>query len=538
MPIAPVPLAMQSNPGREFQDGAGRLINCYVEPRGPEGRHPMPVYPVDGIQLFSQLPTQSLTEEEGTLLMQTGDVLLTEDDDPFILEGDPFDGQALNPSQGVQEMIADNGSLWVITGRGVYKVTQGGEATFIGGLNGSQTITADVNRNNQIAIVSDGRYYVLDTVGETLTEWTYYDSGEGEPALATGPLYRPNSVVHYNGYMVVTYPSARWQIGNLNDARYFATADLAFFQFRGDSARRALVRGGDLLIFGDKSLEFWQDVGASPFTMSRVTAIEVGLGATLSAASIDDTVLFVDDNLGVRQVQGYQAINVSSPYIARKIRQAANPHTIRARTYERDGHKFYSISCADFTLTYNLATQLWHEEKTQGLNRRVISAVEKLNNIWYAGNYTEGIIYTMSPDLYKDNSDLLVMEVHTPPLADFPNRLRVKSLYIDALFGTGLKPEVDEVESARIGEDPIPADSIDSDEEEPKLLVYISEDSGENWIFLEELSLGDINSKYEELRIQGVGTSDQNGFTFRLVCSTPVVRGILGMSADLTSVRA
>lgn len=484
----------------------------------------MPVYPVDGLDNFAELPVQTESEDEGNLLNEDGDLILSEvEGDTFTLEGDPFEAQRADPNKGMQVIIPDNGYLWAITGSGVYKVDQGGSATFIGGISGSSAITADVNRDHQIGIVSDSRYYVLDTVADTLTDWTDFEYIDPvDPAYDLyGPLYAPNSVVHYNGYMVLTYSNARWQISNLNDARYFALSDLGFFTFRGDGCKRALVRGGDLIIFGERSLEFWKDVGATNgFTMSRVSATEVGIGSPLSAANIDESVLFIDDNLAVRQIEGYQAITISTPFIARKIREAADPDSIRATTYERDGHKFYTISCDDFTLTYNLATQLWHEEKTEGLNRRVIASVAKLNNKWYAGHYAEGKIFRMSPDYYKDNTDLLVMEVETPPVHNFPNRVRVKSLFIDALFGTAA------------------AADTDADESDPKILVYISEDGGENWIYLEELSLGDINSKYEELRVQGVGTSEQNGFCFRLVISTPVVRGILGMAADVSQVRA
>ena len=530
MPIGDIPLADRSNPGRDFRDGSGRLINCYVEPRSKEGRFETPVYPVDGLSSFSELPRQvGAGETEGYLTQETGDLLLSEDGaDSFYLEGDPFDAQRADPDRGVQAMIYDNSYLWVITGTSVYKVDQGGTGTFIGAIAASKTITADVNRVNQIGIVSDGNYYVLDTVDETLTNYT-----------SSLFFSAPNSVVHYNGYMVVTNSNNTYQHSGLNDATSWSSGDTQVAYFRGDETKRALVRGGDLLLFGTRSIEFWQDVGATNgFTYNRVSATEVGIGPPLSAINLNEAVLFVDADFQVRAITGYNTTVVSTNYIARKIREATDKNSIRATAYERDGHMFYSISCSDFTLTYNMATQLWHEEKSYGMSRRIINTVEKMNNKWYAGNYKEGIVYEMSPDIYKDNTDPIVMEVITPPVHDFPNKLRVRTLFIDALFGTGLAPEVDEAESARIEEDPTPTDTIDSDEEEPKLLVWVSEDDGENFIFLEELSLGDINSKYEELRVQGVGTSEQNGFVFKLSCSTPVMRGILGMKADITQVRA
>ena len=528
----PIPLAKRSNPGRDFRDGSGRLVNCYVEPRGEEGKWELPVYPVDGLETFAELPVQSTTEPEGLLLEDTnGDNLTTEDGlDTFALEGDPSDSDLASPRLGVQQLIFDNGYLWAITGKGVYRIDQGGDATFTGAITNSDAITADVNRVNQIGIVSDGNYFVVDTLLNTVTNYT-------SSLLITSP----NSVCHYNGYMVVTNSNNIYQISNVDDATLWDSTDVETAIFRGDETKRCLARGGELLLFGTQSLEFWQDVGATNgFTFQRAGALETGIGPPMSAANLDEAVLFIDADSTVRIVQGYATQVVSNPYISRKIREASDWSSIRATTYERDGSMFYSISCDDFTLTYNMASDMWHEEKSYGLNRRLMNGIARNGKQHFTGNYAEGIVYTLERTAHTDGSGTkpIVMEIETPPIHAFPDRLRVKSLFIDALFGHGLKPDVDEAESARMEENPTPGESIDSDEEEPKLLVHISEDGGENFSFLEELSLGDINSKYEELRVQGVGTSEQAGFVFKLTSSTPVVRGILGMSADITKVRA
>ena len=74
--------------------------------------------------------------------------------------------------------------------------------------------------------------------------------------------------------------------------------------------------------------------------------------------------------------------------------------------------------------------------------------------------------------MHSDGTDKpIVMEVITPPVHAFPDRIRVKSLFIDAMFGTAL------------------AADVNADEADPKIMVWISEDDGENFVFLEELSL-------------------------------------------------
>lgn len=55
MTTIPLEIGTQSNYGRYGQDGAARLINCYAEELGKEGKSPTPVYACAGLVLFATL---------------------------------------------------------------------------------------------------------------------------------------------------------------------------------------------------------------------------------------------------------------------------------------------------------------------------------------------------------------------------------------------------------------------------------------------------------------------------------------------------
>ncbi len=57
MPVVPINIGVRSNPGRHGQDSAARLINCYAEEAGAEGKMRFPIYASDGLLAFSALTT-------------------------------------------------------------------------------------------------------------------------------------------------------------------------------------------------------------------------------------------------------------------------------------------------------------------------------------------------------------------------------------------------------------------------------------------------------------------------------------------------
>src|SRR5690606_21275314 len=106
MTIIPLEIGTQSNPGRYGQDGNARLINCYPEEIGKEGKHPVPVYASAGLGDFATL-----------------------------LHG-----------AGVRAMLDVDGYMYTVAGRSIYRVSQVGAVLRIGGLGVDGHVTMARNR--------------------------------------------------------------------------------------------------------------------------------------------------------------------------------------------------------------------------------------------------------------------------------------------------------------------------------------------------------------------------------------------------------
>lgn len=78
-PPKPVSMGARSNPGRDGAAGGSRLINCYAEDAGEEGKVRLPVYACDGFSLFASSALSGTGAIRGTLAL--------DDDEGFAVSG-------------------------------------------------------------------------------------------------------------------------------------------------------------------------------------------------------------------------------------------------------------------------------------------------------------------------------------------------------------------------------------------------------------------------------------------------------------------
>ena len=158
----PIEFGTQSNRGRDGQAGTGRLVNCYSEPAGSEGKSPFPIYAIEGLKRLISEST----------------------------------------STGVRGMIPVDGSIYAVAGQEVLKVTpDGASSTLLGGMPGTGTVYMARNQNStapQIAMVHEGSAKYIQN--DVLTPITDPD------------LPPPNSVTTIGGYFVFTVSDGRYYI--------------------------------------------------------------------------------------------------------------------------------------------------------------------------------------------------------------------------------------------------------------------------------------------------------------------------------------
>lgn len=472
----PLELGTRSNKGRFGFEGSARLINCYAEEIGPEGKIPYPLYAIAGLTDFATLS-----------------------------------------GGGIRAMLTLNNEIYAVAGRVLNRIDSGGGVTTLGGVASDGVVTMARNRRAapQIAITCDGVNQIVSAGVLSL--------------ISDADLPAANSVTHLDGYFVWLLSDGRMYASAIDDGTSIDALDFATAEANPDGGVRIYTRGRDLVVFGSKSVEFWSiDSGATNFPFSRVTSRDTGCLAAGSVATVTtrqgtDGVCFVSTNsdgayAGVRMLLGYDAQVIGTPQVDDLILGETHPENILATSWHDGTHSFYALSGTNWTWVYDATTGLPHERKSYGLDRWRASVVTTLGGSLIAGDYALAKLYTMSQSAYSEAGNPIQMVVQPPPVSAYPHPLKFDALYLDVIPGTG--------------------DNTSGDELDPVVGIAYSEDGGATWSNERVHAVGRQGERRTRVKTTRLGASGEDGRTFRFSMSANVAKGLTGASVMVKKLRA
>ena len=459
MATRPLSLGVQSNPGRHPAAGAARLINAYCEDAGQEGVMRWPIYAADGLADFGS----------------TG------------------------ASGGIRAMLQLNGQLYGVGGRSVFRSDLTGTTTIIGGMasDGLVTMARNGKVTPQIALTCDGLSQIIEN--GILTQITDPDLPPANSVTAVGDYFAWGST---DGQITISELSEGFEI----DSADFVTAEA-----KPDSLVRLCSLGLMLVAFGTESTEFWPLAGGE-FPFSRSAVRDYGLLAAGSVATVDETLAFVARDHTVRIIAGYDGKVISTDAVARAVKDETDKANISGTSWRRAGHTFYAISGTDWTWVYDFATGLWHERRSYGLDRWLVSQTADFGDVIIAGHYSEGSLYTLSPDHTDEAGDPLLWTVQLPTITAFPKRVEIGRIDFFVLPGVGTLEETD-----------------------PQLMMSRSE-NGRDFGHERMASIGAMGQDQTGVHFGRLGTTGRFGRTYRFTMSADVVKGAVGAAIDAKTV--
>lgn len=377
----------KSDRARSSEVSSERMINCWLDIRGPDSKKRFIVYASPGLKRFSQAPQGSRTR-----------------------------GQ-----------IEFQGKRYALIGQRLYEVSTGGNLTEKGVVPGGGTVSM-AEDSRLMVIVTNSKAYSFD--GNAVTQIT-------DEVILEGGV---NSVTYLNQRFIFTRPNSRrfiyTEVGGgttVNPLNFFTA------ESKGADVVKAHVSHEELLIFTKRGIEFWHNIaGEIPFRRVPGATIDVGCASRDSIVNANNTVFWLGHDGQVYYLDGYTPKNISNEQIIDTIGTFSALNLATAFTFDLDTHKFYVLNHPQGSFVYDIGQGIWHERKSRGLNRWRAETVMQIRNEYIVGDFLNGNLYKLDPDTFDEDGKMLERIMFSPPTDNDGKGFVTHKLFVDFESGVGL----------------------------------------------------------------------------------------------------
>jgi hypothetical protein len=412
----------------------------------------------------------------------------------------------LGSGAGRGAFTATNGRAFVVSGSQLYELLAGGTGTVLGSLLTSSGDITMAENGVQLAICDGVNLYILTYATNTFQR------------VVNPNLPSAASVTFLDGYFVVnrSFTSGIFQISAPFDGLNWAALDFASAESSPDSLLRVAVVFGQLFLFGDISIEPWNNTGAATFPFQRVNSssqISVGVAAPSTILELDNTAFWVGkDKNGtgvVYRADGYSPKRISTEAVELRLQAAPSISTLKAMAYQEAGHTFYIITGGgmETAQVYDVSTNLWTEWSY--FNSSGNYELPLTNDLFYAFGKTlaldraSGKVYEQSSKYYSDNGEEIACDRIFTHIFDNGNPFLIKNLILNFETGVG-----------------------NTTVENPKAMLYLSNDGGRTFYTYYEAFMGKAGEFLSRVVFWRLGRHRQ--CTFRVRVTDSVKRVITG----------
>ena len=327
-----------------------------------------------------------------------------------------------------------------VSGDEFYEVFADGTSTKHGDLNTQVGQVSMAENAFQVMVVDGSDGWIFTKATDTWTQITDIDFPE-------------TSVVTYqDGYFIVVDDGTQdFYISAINDGTSWDALDFAAAESSPDNLISVLSDNGNLWLFGNRSIEVYQNTGAASFPFERIAGaiIQTGCAGKFTPAKFDNSVVWLGvDEQGqgvVWRANGYSAQRISTQAIEKIINSAEDFSDSYSWVYHEQGHVFYCLQIRglETTLVYDGATREWHERmfkdpdtNTRQLHRGSCHVFFAQKNL--IGDRLTGKIYDLDLSYQDDNGDEQIRERICPHYQDEKRLISYSSFELDMEVGVGL----------------------------------------------------------------------------------------------------
>lgn len=427
-----------------------RLLNCYAETAPPEGRGPVLLQGLAGTTAFASV--------------------------------------AKSPQRAA---IAFNGQLYAVAGSSFVSISTSGTVSTIGSVGATGFV--DIAKNtSQIAILIEPSLWVFD--GTTLTK-------VGDADFTSRGAKRMAVMDNYGAF--IEPDSGRWFIGDLTDFTVYDSLDFATAEGNPDNLLSIESNNRQFILFGEESIEMWDNVGGSgfPFERNPNGYVECGCGAPYSTCAADNTVYWIDQDRLARRLEGNIARRFSDEGVEQRWQDYSTIADARAFSYVFDGHTFvvFTFPTAGATWAYDINTQQWHERQSYGYDHWRAAWAVKAYNKTFIGDTRSGDVAELSSRSYTEWGNPLLREATSAVVFNG-----------DWIYHDRLELDLD------VGNAPLTGQGS-----APEMMLDVSDDGGVTFRAKSNRSLGATGKYTKRVHWDRLGRSRERVYRFRVTDPLP-----------------
>lgn len=377
-----------SDSGRYGPDTGPLHWNCFVEPV-TEGKHPAPLYAMDGLESFATITNGGAT----------------------------------------RGLIVVGSKLIVVSGTVLAEVNSSGVSTEAGGVPGTSDVSMahnDKPSSRQTVIAVDGNRLLYE--GGVLS------------AISDPDIPPPVSVAFLNQRIIYAAADGSIVPSAVDEATNVSALDEVAAEASPDDLVGIVAHNQEIWALGSESTQVFTDTGnaTAPLRPNPSIVIPKGCIGQATIAVLDIDLFWVGNDGVVYRASGAQLQRISNFAVEKAIREETNKASLGAMAYNYSGHAYYVLSADSFTWVYNRTTATWSKRFSYELNRwRASHAVEFAGNI-IVGDYSTNKLYKVSRSAYDEAGNNLIWRARTAPMHAYPNQISCDELYLDFVMGVGL----------------------------------------------------------------------------------------------------
>lgn len=393
-------------------------------------------------------------------------------------------------------------NLYVVSGNKLYSINYSGSYSEIGTLSTSLGNISISDNFVQIIIV-DGTFGYVFTI--------------------SGSIFVTISDVNFpNGCNTVAFLDGRFIVNKFNTRQFFVSdsydgttwTQVIFGTKESSSDILTAVQdlNGLLILFGQSTMECWQDAGTSPLPYARINGASQtwGLAALYSRAYLANTLVFLGQNaqggIQVLMLNGYTPIRISTSDIENIIRGFTVYQDAIALTYMIDGHMMYQITfpSGGRSFLYDALTGFWSEVQTDValIARHYANLGISFNALNYVSDKSSGNIYQLNQLAYTDNGIAIKRQVCSRHIRKEGNDFSISEIFLNMETGHGLQ---------------------DDQGSDPQIMMQISRDNGNTFGVERWTTLGAAGIYQTRARWLQCGTARDWVFQWTMTDPVPFV---------------